>query len=128
MEEKELSASMRLLPRTSASPAFTSEVMRAVRNARKEERRAPAGWRLATAFALAAVLLLGVPLVITKQAENARVAVLRAEQQKLEAELEAVKQLAHEAEPMVVLENDDGTRVIMDVDSAIQPASMRHYD
>ena len=119
---------MRLLPRTSASPAFTSEVMRAVRNAREEEGRAPAVWRLATAFALAAVLLLGVPLVITKQAENARVAVLRAEQQQLEAELEAVKQLAHEAEPMVVLENDDGTRVIMDVDSAVEPASMRHYD
>lgn len=119
---------MRLLPRTSASPAFTSEVMRAVRKARHEERRAPAGWRLAAVFALAACLLLAVPLAVTKQAENARVAVLRAEQQKLEAELEAVKQLAHDAEPMVVLENDDGTRVIMDVDSAIQPASMRHYD
>ena len=56
------------------------------------------------------------------------IAELRAEQQKIEAELQAVKEIAKDAEPMVVLENDSGTRVIMDLDSAIQPASLQTYD
>jgi len=39
-----------------------------------------------------------------------------------------VKRIASDAEPMVVLENDRGTRVIMDLDTAIQPVSARNYD
>ena len=49
------------------------------------------------------------------------------ERQQLATELEAVKKIADDTEPMVVLENDRGTRVIMDLDSAIQPASL-NYD
>jgi hypothetical protein len=57
-----------------------------------------------------------------------RTIALRAEQEKIQAELEAVKTLASDAEPKVVLENDRGTRVIMDLDTAVQPASLRNYD
>ena len=31
-------------------------------------------------------------------------------------------------EPVVVLEDDKGTRVIVDFDSATQPASLRNFD
>ena len=116
---------MRNQPRTSASPAFTREVMRAVR--RGDDRR-PLFWRLAAAFAMAACLVAVVQIAVLQHRQQQRTLALRAEQQKLEAELEAVKRIANEAEPKVVLENDRGTRVIMDLDTAIQPASLRNYD
>jgi len=120
---------MRVLPRAKASPAFTSEVLR---KARHQESRVPfawpAGWRLAAAVTIAACLVLLVNAAVIEQAQRRHVAELRAEQQKIQAELEAVKKAARETEPVVVLENDDGTRVEMDVDSAIQPASLRNYD
>jgi anti-sigma-K factor RskA len=117
---------MRNLPRTSASPAFTREVMRNV--GRASARPRPMFWRLAAAFAMAAVVALLVNVAVLQHREQQRTLALRAEQQQLEAELEAVKKIARETEPMVVLENDRGTRVIMDLDTAIQPASLRNYD
>ena len=93
-----------------------------------EERQATRIWQLAAAFAVVVFVIATVQVAIVRNHERQRVAVLRAEQQQLEAELQAVKQLAHEAEPIFVLENEDGTRVIMDVESAVQPASLRHYD
>ena len=116
---------MRSLPRTSASPAFTREVLRAV--AHGGERR-PAVRRLAAAFAMAVCLVALVNVAVMQHRQHERTLALRAEQQKLEAELEAVKRIASQAEPKVVLENDRGTRVIMDLDTAIQPASLRNYD
>ena len=124
MNDTRLGDSMRSLPRTSASPDFTRNVMRAVR--RGEDRR-PAIWRLAAAFAMAVCLVALVNVAYLQHRQQQRTIALRAEQQKLEAELEAVKRIASEAEPQVVLENDRGTRVIMDLDSAIQPASL-NYD
>lgn len=115
---------MRALPRTSASPAFTREVMR---KAREREVRRPIVWRFAAAFAMAACLVMVVQLaVVTQQRHQA--AALRAERQKLQEDLAAVKKAANETEPVVVLENDEGTRVIMDLDSAVQPVSLRNYD
>lgn len=116
---------MRNLPRTSPSPAFTREVMRALR---RGEQRRPTIFRLAAAFAMAVCLVAVVQVAVMQHRQQQRTIALRAEQQKLEAELEAVKRIALEAEPKVVLENDQGTRVIMDLDTAIQPASLRHYD
>ena len=113
---------MRTLPRTKASPAFTREVMR---KARSEERK-PLVWRFAAALAMAACLIAVVNIAILQQRQHERTVALRAERQKLEAELEKVKQKARDAEPLVVLENDQGTRVIMDLDSAIQPAAMQY--
>jgi hypothetical protein len=100
--------------------------MRAVR--RGEEVRRPMFWRLAAAFAMAACLVAVVQVAVLQYRHEQRTLALRAEQQKLEAELEAVKRIASETEPKVVLENDRGTRVIMDLDTAIQPASLRNYD
>ena len=113
---------MRTLPRTNASPAFTREVMR---KARSVERK-PLVWRFAAAVAMAACLIAVVNIAVLQQRQHERTVALRAERQKLEAELEKVKQSARDAEPMVVLENDQGTRVIMDLDSAIQPAAMQY--
>lgn len=119
---------MRNQPRTKASPAFTREVMRNVGRPAARPGQRPLFWRLAAAFAMAVVLVAVVNVAVLQHRQQQRTLALRAEQQKLEAELEAVKKSALEAEPMVVLENDRGTRVVMDLDSAIQPASLRNYD
>ena len=116
---------MRALPRTNASPAFTPDVLRRVRSAKHER---PFVWRVAAVFAMAACLVAVVQLAVLQQRQRAQTVALRAEQQKLEADLEAVKQIARDTEPVVVLENDQGLRVIMDLDTAIQPASLPHYD
>lgn len=99
--------------------------MRAVR--RGDDRR-PVIWRVAAAFAMAVCIVALVNVAVLQHRQQQHTLALRAEQQKLEAELEAVKKIARESEPMVVLENDQGTRVIMDLDTAIQPASLRNYD
>lgn len=83
---------------------------------------------MAAAFAMAACLIAVVQLAVLQQRRNAQTLALKAEQQRLVADLDAVKKIAEESEPVVVLENRDGTRVIMDLDSAIQPASLRNYD
>jgi hypothetical protein len=73
-----------------------------------------------------------VQIAVVEQAHQRKFAALRVEQEKLQQELQAVKLSAQDAEPVVVLENDRGTRVIMDlnrdIDSAIQPASLKTYD
>ena len=126
MNDTQLGNWMRSLPRATASPAFTSEVLRRARGT-AEGRRGPLVWRMAAGFAMAACLAIVAQLVVLEQAQQ-RKAALRAEQQQLQAELQAVKQRAADAEPVVVLENDRGTRVVMDFDSAIQPVSHRTYD
>jgi len=119
---------MRNLPRATASPAFTSEVMRAVTTqARVAGPRLSFVWRMAAGVAMAACLLAVVHLA-SLQYEHRQVAQLRIEQQKLHAELKALEKIAAEPEPVVVFENSQGTRVIMDLDTAVQPASYRSFD
>ena len=77
---------------------------------------------------MVACLAVVVQRAVIEHAQREKYATLRVEQEKLQAELQAVKKSAEDAEPVVVLENDRGTRVIMDMDSAIQPASLRTYD
>lgn len=126
MNDKRIGDSMRNLPRANASPAFTREVMRKLHQSESRMPR-PFVWRMAAAFAMAACLLAFAQLAVVKQRQEARM-VLKAEQQQLQADLQAVKVSARDAEPVVVLENDHGTRLIVDVDSAIQPSSPNHYD
>ena len=126
MNDMQLGESMRALPRVSASPAFTPKVLLAARY-REQERRMPFAWRMAAAFAMLICLVGVVHIAVVQQQHRQRVAALRAEQQKLEAELAAVKKIASD-EPVIVLENDQGTRVVMDLDSAVQPASLRTFD
>jgi hypothetical protein len=83
---------------------------------------------MAAGFAMAACIVAIVHVATLQNARRAQLAELRVEQQKIEAELQAVKEIASDAEPVFVLENEQGTRVIMDLDSAIQPASLRTYD
>jgi Tfp pilus assembly protein PilN len=118
---------MRVLPRAKASPAFTSDVMRSIRRA-SGTRRVPFVWRVAAGFAMAVCIVAIVQVATLQHERRERMAELRAEQQKIQAELQEVKEIAKDAEPMFVLENEQGTRVIMDLDSAIQPASLRTYD
>lgn len=127
MNDTQIGGWMRVLPRAKASPAFTSEVMRKVR-LQNGGRRVPLAWRMAAAFAMAACIVAVVHVSVMQYSQRQRMAALRAEQQKIEAELQAVKQIASESEAVVVLEDDRGTRVIMDLDSAVQPASLRNYD
>lgn len=117
---------MRTLPRTKASPAFTREVMRKAR-AQAHEPARPFVWRMAAGLAMAACLIAVIQLTVMQQRQHDRTIALREERQQIEAELAAVKKIADQAEPVVVLENDRGTRVILDLDSAIQPASL-NYD
>jgi hypothetical protein len=122
---------MRVLPRAKASPAFTSDVLRNIRRgegAREDVRRVPILWRMAAGFAMVACIVAVVCVAALQESRREQLATLRAEQQKIEAELQAVKEIAKDAEPVFVLENEHGTRVIMDLDSAIQPASLRTYD
>ena len=129
MNDTRIGDLMRGQPRTSASPAFTRNVLSAVR--RGEEHRRPVVWRLAAAFAMAMCLVVLVNAGVNLHRQRQSTLALRAEQQKLEAELEAVKKIAREAEPRVVLENDRGARVVVDIkdlDTAIQPASLQNYD
>jgi 7-keto-8-aminopelargonate synthetase-like enzyme len=116
---------MRSLPRRNASPAFTTEVMAKIGQGRPA---APFVWRLAAAVAMAACLVAVLHLAAVHQLERTRTAELRAETRQLGADLEAVKRIASEIEPVVVLEDDRGTRVIMDLASASQPISYRTYD
>ena len=118
---------MRTLPRTSASPAFTRNVLRSVQE-REESVRRPLVWRMAAAFAMAACLIAVVQVALLEHRQHQHTVALRAEQQRLVAELDAVKKIAAASEPVVVLENAEGTQVIMDLDSAIQPVSLRSYD
>ncbi|HKR67046.1 MAG TPA: hypothetical protein VJZ00_25190 [Thermoanaerobaculia bacterium] len=128
MNDTQLGGWMRSLPRAKASPAFTSDVMRKARTAGDEVRRPLFVWRMAAAFAMVACVAIAVQIGIAEQAQQRKYAVLRAEQEKLQADLQAVKKSAESAEPVVVLENDRGTRVIMDLDSAVQPVALRSYD
>ena len=120
---------MRNLPRVTASPAFTSEVMRAVRTqAGMPAPRFSFVWRMAAGVAMAACLLAVVHLASLQYERRQDLAQLRVEQQILQAELKALEKLAAEPEPVVVFENSQGTRVIMDLDTAVQPASYRSFD
>ena len=127
MNDSQLGDWMRSLPRTNASPDFTSGVLRKV-HAAEVPRRTPLVWRMTAA----AVILFCLTFVTHIAVERQKLATLRAEQQRLQADLQAVKKIANDAPPVVVLENDNGTRVIIDLEesrnSAIQPASLKTYD
>ena len=129
MNEQQLRGWMRVLPRAKASPAFTSDVMRRIRrDAARDERPRPFVWRLTAGLAMAACLAVIVHGAVTFHTHRQHVAAIRAEKEQLAAELAAVKKIAVESEPVLILEDGRGTRVIMDLDSAIQPASNRTFD
>ena len=124
MNDTQLGNSLRSLSRATASPTFTSETLRKARLSAPAPRATAFIWRMAAGVAMAACLIAAVSLGSLQYAHKQNVAQLRAEQQQLQAELQAVKQSASEPEPVVVFENSQGTQVIVDIDSAAaQPAS-----
>jgi hypothetical protein len=103
---------MKRLPRTNASPRFTSEVLR--RAASQDDLRGRHPFRFAAAFALMlCVAVLSYEAAVIHQ-RHQRLDALRAEHQRIETELQQVKAIADDPRPVVVLENDD-TRVIVPI-------------
>jgi hypothetical protein len=117
MNDTQIAESLRRLPRTNASPSFTSDVLRTVRQERAERRPARLSWRTAAAFAMAACLVIIIgQIALLRHDRQERMAALRAEQRQLAAELQDVKRGVPATEPpVVVLENDEGTRVIVEL-------------
>jgi negative regulator of sigma E activity len=110
---------MKRLPRTNASPHFTSDVLRRVRtSASRTAADDTLRDRPAFRFAAALALMLCVALLAYETAavhqRHQRLDALRAEHQQIETELRQVKAMAGDPRPIVVLENGD-TRVIVPV-------------
>lgn len=102
---------MRRLPRTNASPRFTSDVLRRLHGS-QETRQPRVTFRFAAAFAMMlCVAILAYETNAVRQ-RNQRLDAMRAEHQRIQNELQQVKALADDPRPVVVLENDD-TRVIV---------------
>ncbi len=102
--------------------------MRKLHRLDEDAARRPIVWRMAAAFAMAVCLIAVAQFALIEHRQRERTIALREERQQIAADLASVKKSAAESEPVVVLENADGTRVIMDLDSAVQPASLRNYD
>src|SRR5688500_517538 len=102
MNVTELRGWMRVLPRAKASPACASDVMRSMRRASgtRPAVRIPFGWRVAAGFAMAVCIVAIVQVATPQHERRQHMAELRAEQQKIEAELQEVKEIARDAEPV----------------------------
>jgi hypothetical protein len=98
---------MRRLPRVTASPRFTSDVLRAVRT----RHASRAVLRFAAVTAMVLMIIAGTYAAALRQRQE-RLASLRAERQRIEMELQRVKTLANQSQPVVVIESGD-TRLIV---------------
>lgn len=116
---------LQALPRATASSRFTSDVLRRLRTS------TPAWPVLLMRYAAAAMVLLclvaGVRGVVRHERQE-RLEALRAEHQRIETELNRVKQAAEREQPVMVLEDGAGTRVVVDLDTepAARPASLTY--
>ena len=106
---------MRRLPRTNASPRFTSDVLRRL-DAGRRQAHARVGWRFAAAFAMLLCVAVAAFETNAIHSRHQRLDAMRVEQQRIETELQQVKAIAEDPRPVVVLENDN-TRVIVPVAS-----------
>ena len=111
MTDNEVGDALRQLPRVTTSSRFAADVARAVRQA-----RAPVvlAWRLAAAYAMVFVLLVGTYAASIRHERRQKLDELRAERQRIESDLRQVKAITDEAQPVVVLQNGD-THVIVDL-------------
>ena len=115
MNDNEIGNAMRRLPRATASPRFTSDVLRAVRT-RHASRVA---WRFAAVTAMVLMILAGTYAAALRQRQE-RLQSLRAERQRIEMELQRVKALANQSQPVVVIESGD-TRLIVNREDPKRP-------
>ena len=121
---------LRALPREAADERFTEDLMRRI----VAERPAPASapllrprWALAAAALVALVAVpIGWQAVERQQAESLRqerLATLRDEYRRLQAELERVNRLARTAEPVLLLGGDDRHDYVLDLRTVAEFAS-----
>ena len=76
---------------------------------------------------MAMILVVGLYAGVSAQREKQKLNALRAERQRIETELQRVKAIADDAQPVVVLQNGD-TRVIMQTpDSPYQQTKQVYY-
>ncbi len=111
MNHEELSELLRTLPRETASSGFTSQVMRRTRVRRVEAPR----WRLVMATALVAILAMVSVAGVRLVAQRERTARIRAEQIDLRRELEQLKAISKDAEPVVYVGSSGAYDVVLDV-------------
>lgn len=107
---------MRQLPRATASPRFTSNVIRAAR----EQRRTRVVWRLAAVTAMVLMIIAGSYAASLRQRQQ-RLQSLRVERQRIESELRRVKAIADQTQPVVVLESGDTRLIVNHEDPNPQP-------
>jgi len=82
---------------------------------------------MAFACAMAMILVVGLYAGVSAQREKQKLNALRAERQRIETELQRVKAIAYDTQPVVVLQNGD-TRVIMQTpDSPYQQTKQVYY-
>lgn len=112
---------MRRLPRATASPRFTSNVVRAVRT----HHASRVAWRFAAVTAMVLMIVAGTYATALRQRQQ-HLQSLRAERQRIEMELQRVKEIANQSEPVVVLENGD-TRLIVNRDNPKQTPQLFYY-
>lgn len=137
MNDDPLTHALRSLPRERAREGFTEEVL--ARLPAGAPRRFPRPGRLALAAALAAgVVLAPAALYLREPASppasgQAHIDELRREQERLEQEVEELRRLAAGDLPLVYLAGDEGTDLVLDLESlaqrrpggSIRPASYR---
>ena len=116
MNEADIGNAMRQLPRAKASPRFKPEVMRRA----GEHRRTRVVWRLAAVTAMVLMIIAGTYAASLRQREH-RLESLRAERQRIELDLQRVKALADQSQPVVVLENGDTRLIVNHHDPNPQP-------
>ena len=116
MNDADLGNAMRQLPRATASPRFKSDVMRRV----GENRRTRVVWRLAAVTAMVLMIIAGTYAATLHQRQQ-RLETLRAERQRIEMELQRVKALADQSQPVVVLENGDTHLIVNHQDPKQNP-------
>ena len=82
---------------------------------------------MAFACAMAMILVVGLYAGVSAQREKQKLNALRVERQRIETELQRVKAIADDTQPVVVLQNGD-TRVIMQTpDSPYQQTKQVYY-
>jgi hypothetical protein len=124
MNDERISEALRSLPREEASPYFTAAVMRRLGEAEKQRRFLPLERLVMVAAAIALFAAIGLGLnelrldherQQERQASLARLEALETERTALEAELQALHRLAHDARPTVYLSSTPDYDVVLDM-------------
>jgi len=126
MNDEQLNELLRSLPRRDSSAGFTTRVLSRL----DEERREPARFPWAMAAALAAFVTvagLSGQYFVEKQQSVERVEAFRVERQRITEELDELKRMAEQREPVIYLGGNEEAEYVIDLRSvefdSIRPAS-----